>query len=67
MDVLVKFNPTTYGVISIREQIPGTSSGSPLNINLYARTISLREESNYLGSFWVGNNSSGDTVFYSQE
>jgi len=41
LNILVKSNPATYGIDSIRQAILGTSANSGLGINLFGHTMSI--------------------------
>jgi ABC-2 type transport system permease protein len=41
LNILVKLNPATYGIATIRQVVLGTSSESPFGINLLGYNMSL--------------------------
>ena len=53
MNVLVKINPATYGVASIRQVMLETSSDYPFGINLFGHTMSLWDNVAVLAVFGV--------------
>ena len=53
MNVLVKINPATYGIDSIRQVMLETSSDYPFGINLFGHTMSLWDNVAVLAVFGV--------------
>jgi ABC-2 type transport system permease protein len=51
MNVLVKVNPATYGIASIRQLILEAASGSSYGINLFGYALSIRDEILILAAF----------------
>ena len=53
MNVLVKINPATYGIASVRQIMLGTSADSPFGISLFGHTMSLWNNVAVLAVFGV--------------
>ena len=53
MNILVKINPATYGITSIRQLILGASPDSPFTLNLFGHTMSIWDNIIVLAGFGV--------------
>jgi ABC-2 type transport system permease protein len=53
MSFLVKINPASYGVASIREVVLGVSANSPFNISLFGHIMTIWESIGILAAFGV--------------
>jgi hypothetical protein len=53
MSVLVKVNPATYGVASIRQVVLGASASSTFEINVLGHTMSIWDNVAVMSGFGV--------------
>ena len=53
MNVLVKINPATYGIATIRQVILGTLPSSPFGIKLLGHTMTLWDNVGVMAVFGV--------------
>ncbi|GAI39461.1 unnamed protein product, partial [marine sediment metagenome] len=53
MNILVKLNPATYGITSIRQVVLGALPDSSFTINLLGHTMSLWDNIGVLAAFGV--------------
>ena len=51
MNVLVKINPATYGIDTIRQVMLGASADSPFGISLFGHTMTVWDDVIVLAAF----------------
>ena len=53
MSVLVRINPATYGIATIRQVVLGTSPDSPFNVHLFGHVMSIWDNIFVMGAFGI--------------